>query len=499
MSQLKKGAMLSYANIFLLNIGGLILTPFIIKSLGTSEYGLYTLVGSLVAYISVFDFGLNNTIVRFVAKYKASKQRIEEENFLATSMIIYAFLSFLILITGLIFYTNIESLFTKLTDSELIKAKKLFAILIFNLTITIPGGAFAAICSAYEKFVFPRVLNLIKYIVRALLIVTLLLFEGDSISLVVLDTVLNIIVISVNAYFVFQILKVKFKLHHFEINAVKQIFSYSVWIFVYALASQFQWQSGQVVLGVVSGTKAVAIYGVGVLLGSYYSAFSSAISGLFIPKAVQMVVNDNSTSQLTDTMILVGRLCQFVLFFILGGFLLFGKQFINLWVGTTYQDAWQIALIIMIGYTTPLIQIFGNSILEAKGKYSFKAILNLICLFLGVLLGFFLTTYYQSVGMIIGLCSFWILSQIIMNFYFVKVIHLEMKRFFIEMFSKTILTFPIIIFLGYLTNLFFGSTWFFLIIKIVLYSLIYSLITYFYSFNNYEKNLISGVLNKFKK
>lgn len=40
MSQLKKGALLSYANIFLTNVIGLILTPFIVKSLGDSEYGL---------------------------------------------------------------------------------------------------------------------------------------------------------------------------------------------------------------------------------------------------------------------------------------------------------------------------------------------------------------------------------------------------------------------------------------------------------------------------
>ena len=37
MSQLKKGALLSYANIFLTNIIGLILTPFIIRILG-DEY-----------------------------------------------------------------------------------------------------------------------------------------------------------------------------------------------------------------------------------------------------------------------------------------------------------------------------------------------------------------------------------------------------------------------------------------------------------------------------
>lgn len=51
MSQLKKGAALSYLTIILTNVVGLALTPFIIKYLGNDEYGLYTLIGALVGYI----------------------------------------------------------------------------------------------------------------------------------------------------------------------------------------------------------------------------------------------------------------------------------------------------------------------------------------------------------------------------------------------------------------------------------------------------------------
>ncbi len=499
MSQLKKGAILSYINIFLLNGIGLVLTPFIIRSLGDSEYGLYTLVGSLIAYVSVLDFGLNNTIVRFVAKYRALKNRKEEENFLATTMYIYAFISLVVLIIGVLFYFNIELIFKKLTVLELQKAKKLFAILIFNLTITLPGGSFNAICSAYERFVFSRAITLIKYLVRATLIVAILFLNADSLGLVILDTILNITVIAITAYYVFFVLKVKFKSHEFNFDGVKQIFSYSIWIFVYAIASQFQWQSGQIVLGAISGTKTVAIYGVGVLLGSYYAAFSSAISGLFIPKAVQMIANENNVTQLTDTMIVVGRLCMFILMLIFGGFLLFGNDFILLWVGNNYKASWIITLIIMIGYTTPLIQIFGNSILEATGKYSFKAILNLIFLFLGVLLGIVLTRYYQTVGMIIGICICWIISQIIMNFYFIKVIKLEIGRFFIDTFVQMIFAFPIIIALSYLLQFIQITSWLFLGIKIFIYAIIYLTVTYKFCMNSYEKNLVFSLVKKIKK
>ena len=498
MSQLKKGAILSYGTIFLTNALGLVLTPFIIRKLGNSEYGLYTLVGSLIAYISILDFGLNNTIVRFVAKYRAQNDLKKEENFLATTMLIYAFISLIILLVGIGFYYNIDSFFNKLSSIELVKAKKIFAILIFNLTITLPGGTFNAICSAYEKFVFPRALTLIKYLVRALLIFTILMLNADSLGLVILDTILNCVFITISAFYVFKFLKVKIKLHKLSGYAIKNIFSYSIWIFVYAIASQFQWQSGQIVLGAISGTKFIAIYSVGVLLGSYYATFSSAISGLFIPKAVKMIANNNSEKELTDTMILVGRLCMYILFLIFGGFLLFGKNFIELWVGETYFDSWLIAIIIMIGYTVPLIQIFGNSILEAKGKYSFKAILNLIFLSLGVLLGIFLTRFNPTIGMIFGICFCWIMSQIILNYYYIKVIRLDIKRFFIELFKRMIYVFPLIILITSFLNIINGINWIILGIKILFYVIVYLIMVYKFSFNEYELNLVNGLFKKFK-
>src|SRR5690606_2922508 len=98
MSQLKKGAILSYITIFLANIVGLVLTPFIIRSLGDSEYGLYTLLGALVAQIAVLNLGLNNTAIRFVSKYRAESNRDAEKSFLGTVMLIYVAISSMILI-----------------------------------------------------------------------------------------------------------------------------------------------------------------------------------------------------------------------------------------------------------------------------------------------------------------------------------------------------------------------------------------------------------------
>ncbi|NUY80868.1 oligosaccharide flippase family protein [Flavobacterium sp. MAH-1] len=499
MSQLKKGAALSYVTIILTNGIGLLLTPFIIKHLGDSEYGLYTLIGSLIGTISVLDFGLNNTIVRFVAKFRAKQDRQAEDNFLATVMIIYGIISAVIAIVGIGLYFNLADVFEKLTPAELEKAKIMFSILIFNLAITLPGGAFTAICSAYEHFVYPRALNIIKYCVRSLMVVGLLLWGGDSVSIVVLDTVINVIVISMNAYYVLRILKARFKLYSFEMQLVREIFKYSIWIFIFAMVGQFQWRAGQLILGDMIGPKAVGIYGVGILLGTYYGAFSTAISGVFLPRATKMTVLEAKADELTDQMTRIGRFSLIILLMILGGFLLYGRQFVHLWVGDNYRDSFIVAIIIMFSYTLPLVQSFANSILEARSMFSFKAVTYISLIAIGTGIGAWLTQFYGLVGIIYGSAGGWILSQIIMNIYYKRVIRLEIGRFFKELFGGLLPAFLVILLIGYGIDFLPGKNWLNLVLKISAFGIVYCALVYKFGMNASERAVISSSIPFLKK
>lgn len=492
MSQLKKGAILSYVTIFLTNIIGLVLTPFIIKSLGDAEYGLYMLIGAFVGYISVMDLGLNNTIVRFVAKYRAEQDKEGEENFLGTTMLIYTAISIVVVLIGLVLYFNLETIFANsLTIAEMDKAKVMTAILIFNIAITLPGGAFTAICSGYEHFVYPRMVNILRYVVRSALVVALLLYGGDAIGLVLLDTAMNILVIMVNGYYVFKKLKVSFKLHRFEKRLIKDIFSYSLWIFIMALVYELQWRGGQVLVGIKIDTVSVAVYAVGVLLGTYYGAFASAINGVFLPRAMQLVVKKSSGKELTDMMIKIGRITFLVLLMVLGGFILFGKEFINLWVGNTFKDSWLIALLIMIASTNILVQSFADSLLRAKNLFKFKGLLYIFLIILGTIIGYFLIDIMGSIGMIWGICSSWFLSQMIMNIYFSKRLELQIGRFYKELVIKIIVVFSITLIIGYfIDKLFIDQNWINLLIKSSFYLTIYLIAMYFLVINSYEKDLI---------
>ncbi|MFI1773821.1 lipopolysaccharide biosynthesis protein [Thalassobellus citreus] len=497
-NQLKGGAALSYVTIFLTNVVGLLLTPFIIRSFGSAEYGLYTMIGALVGYMSVLDFGLNNTIVRFVAKYRAENDKQGEENFLAHSFIMYSCISILVSVLGFILYSNLESLYSEnLKPDQIDKAKTMMLLLIFNLAISLPGGAFSGICYGYEEFILPKITNIVRYIVRSILVVVILLFGANAVGLIILDTIMNLIVIIINIYIVFKILKARIKIHKFDKNLFKSILGFSLWLFVFAIVHQLRWQFGQMIIGIYYSTSIVAIYSVGITLGNYYGAFSSAISSVFLPKAIQMTVKSIPTEELTNTFIKISRIILLVLFYIFGAFILLGKDFVFFWVGDEYNEAYYYAIIIMFGLTPILSQGFANNILEAKNLLAFRGKLLLTLTLLGTILSVFVVQKFGVLEMIITVVIFMLLERAIMIFYYNKNTNLDMFRYYREispLFAVFAIT-TLLIFL--LTNnllpernliVFFSSA--------IVYSLIFVFV-FIRFMTEYEKSLLKSIVIKF--
>ena len=191
--QIKMGAILSYAIIVVNMIIGVVYTPILTSKLGQSEYGLYSLITSIISYLTILDFGFGNAIIIYTARYKASNQKSEEQKLHGMFLIIYSIIGIIAGIIGTVLWFNTDNLFANtMTVEELEKAKVLMGILVLNLVVTFPLSVFSSIISAYEKFIFSKTLNLIRIILNPIIMIILLQYGYKSIALVVLNTVLNI-------------------------------------------------------------------------------------------------------------------------------------------------------------------------------------------------------------------------------------------------------------------------------------------------------------------
>lgn len=155
MNERKIGILLSYTNILLHAVLGFIYVPILLHYIGKSEYGLYQLMGSLIAYFSVMDFGLSAAVIRFYAKYKALKDSIGMENILAISVRGYGAVTVLALAIGFVCYGFLDVIFAgSMTVSEVSEAKQIFLLLLLNIVITLSTMVFRSVINAHERFSF---------------------------------------------------------------------------------------------------------------------------------------------------------------------------------------------------------------------------------------------------------------------------------------------------------------------------------------------------------
>lgn len=491
-SEIKVGAILNYVIILLTAISGLLYTPFMLRYLGQSEYGLYMLMGSLVGYISVLDFGLHNTIYRFVAKYQNEGNNKEQENFLASCFIIYGAISILVLIVGVVLYSNLEYIFSKsLTDNEMYRAKIMFIILILNLAISLPMGAFQFIIKGYGKFVFANSIKIIRIIIRTAVMITILIIGYKAISIVIVDTIFNLSMALIYFIYCFSKLNIRINLHSFNKALFREIFYYSFFIFLLAIVNQMFWKVGQVGLGIIANTAAVAVYALSINLVLYYQKFSLGISGVFMPKVTKLVVDGATGENLTDLMVKVGRMQFSILGLALTGFIILGKQFISLWAGDDYSQTFWISLLIFIPLTVPMIQTVGGVILQVKNLHAFKAKTYLFMVVVNLIMGLFLARIYGPLGFGIATAlSIFIFQIIIINLYYNYKVELNVLRFFKQTSEGLMPAMILSLFLGYITLLLPGSGWLFLVLRIILVSIIYCLSMWLIGLNKDEKKLL---------
>ena len=161
----KLGAILSYVSIIASTLISLVYTPFMIRSLGQSEYGLYSLISSVIGYLTLLDLGFGNAIVVYTAKYRAQKKYEEEKKLHGMFFIIFCIIGLIAGIGGLILYFNVNNLFGNTMNSlELHKAKIMMLILTFNLVISFIFSIYGCILGAYEKFVYQKVISILNTI-----------------------------------------------------------------------------------------------------------------------------------------------------------------------------------------------------------------------------------------------------------------------------------------------------------------------------------------------
>lgn len=434
MNQLKVGALLNYVVLGLNSLIGLLYTPYMLRMMGQSEYGIYSLAASVIAYLTIMDCGFGNAIIRYTAKFRAEGKFQEQHAMFGMFFILYSIIGIVAFLIGIALYLNIDSLFiSTMTPEELSRVRIMILILSFNLAVTFPFSIYNSIITAYEDFVFQKVVNIARIIFNTVVMICLLEMGYKAIAMVVVQTVFNLTTLLLNLFYCKYKIHIQFIFRKFRWEFLREVAVYSFWIFLSAIIDRVYWSTGQFVLGAVKGTVAVAVFAVVIQLGYMYISFSTAISGVFLPKVSAMVTKNVSNKEISDLFIRTGRIQYIVMAYILSGFIVFGKAFITIWAGEGYEDAYIMTLFFFVSLTIPAIQNVGVTILQARNQMRFRTLLYLVIAVVSLIMQIVLSRLFGGIGCAIAIAGALFLGQgIVMNFYYQRVQHLDIRRFWRE-------------------------------------------------------------------
>ncbi len=499
----KVGVLLSYIAMLFEILSTLLLTPFIIRSLGDAEYGVYKLSASIVVYLLLLDLGIGNAVVRYAAKFRAKGEEENNCKFLGVTTIYYLIIGVIVILLGIALLFLFPSFFSKgLTHEEVQLGKKLLLIATINAGITLATAGYANIIIAYEKFALSKGISIFSIIIKIILTFVLLELGMGSVGIMLVQLLITIFTRTSYVFYVFFKLKLKPKFRGINSSFIKEIFRYSSLILLQMLATQINASMDQILIGgLVSGAAViVGIYGVGTQIIQYFQTIGSAFTGVLMPGVVKMVEHNSQPDGLCLEMIRIGRIIFMCLGIICACFIVFGKQFIILWAGNGYEEAFFVTLLLMIPYLFILTESIGNQILWAQNKHKEQAILKVVIVFLNIFITIALIQWKPLLGATIGTMISLLLGDVlIMNIIFKKKIKISLLKYYCGLFKGILPCLLIAVGCGLLFSMLSLNGWLGWIVNVMAMVIVYVVFMMLFGLNKYEKSLIFSIVKKIFK
>ncbi len=495
--QLKLGAIMSYLAIAFNIISGLLYTPWMVDIIGKEDYGLYILATSLIGFFAM-DFGLGSAISRFLSKYKAMGDLEGQKRFLGITYKLFIIITALVFIVLVIVYFLMENIFVELTAKEIEKLEIIFLISgIFTIS-SFPFKPFDGILIANERFIFIKLADLVHKILIVFLMVLALLMGYGLYAIVIVNALVGLLIVLIKYFYIKNTTDTEVDIYYSDRKLYKQIFGYSVWTTIIAVGQRFILNITPSILGAFAGSVQIALFSLGMVIEGYTWSISNALGGLFLPKVTRMTTNNNDMREVENLLIKVGRIQLLIIGLIIAGFASMGQEFIRLWMGESFSDSYYIALLLIAPGLITLTQEIAYTTLIALNEIRYRAIASLITAVISTVISIILSQHYGAIGSASAIFIGNILGLVIfMNIVYYKVLKINIFRFFKECHYKIIIPLILTIFIGLIIQYIFPvSSLVIFMLKASVFVLIYFILMWFISLNEYEKNLFSGVFKK---
>lgn len=435
--QVVGGAALSYILICLNAIYGIVLTPYLISTLGNVEYGVYKTIGSLSSSLMVMDLGIGGTVTRYIAKYRAEDKSDRIPDFLGMMFLeTLGIICLVSIVCGLI-YHNIHVLYgNTFSPDELVLAQRLFAVLSVNMCLTIIENVFDGIISGSNSFIYLNGIKLARLVIRIALLFLLLRMAPSALTLVWINLLLTFFGLALESVWAIGKCGARVRIGHLDRGLFKESFGYTALMLASTIINQVNGNLDNVIIGAVIGAGAVTVYSMGLTIFGMFEQLSTAISGVMLPSMTNVLHEEDGMNKARILVIDSGRAQLLLLGAAFIGFTVLGKRFVMLWLGNGFEDVYYITLILMCPSLFTATVNVSISILRAQNRLKFRTAVLLCTTVANALITYYGTKKYGYYAAAIGTAVSLIIGVIIIiNIYYSKTFGFSMLDVYRDIFK----------------------------------------------------------------
>src|SRR5918994_801971 len=163
-------------------VSGLVVTPILLNEIGTEEFGIWAFIGAVTIYLSVLDFGVGPSIVRFAAEARG-RQAPEDTNALASvGLTLYAAIGLLTLPVGAALAWLVP-LLVETPDHLVWPARISTFLIVLSIAARFPLGLFNNLLVAQQRFDVQNLAIFVSTVLYAVLVAVLIPGGGGLILL----------------------------------------------------------------------------------------------------------------------------------------------------------------------------------------------------------------------------------------------------------------------------------------------------------------------------
>jgi O-antigen/teichoic acid export membrane protein len=380
---------------------GLVLLPFNVTHLGQAAYGLWALTTSVTWFFGVLDLGYGSALVKFIAQYRAWRDRAALNEIVSTIGFLFTGLGALTFLVTAAIAWRVDRIFN-LQPDQAATAQQVLLITGGYLSIQFAFSIFGAIVYGFQRYYRNNIVSIATSIIVALVNVAVLKAGFGLVSLVAATTTVRVLAFGVlawNAYVAFPGLRVSASSVRWA--RLKEVTGFSAYMVILDWAAKLNYSADALVIGALLNTSAVALWTIGQRVAQMTQRLTNQLNDGLFP-----VVVDSDAGQRADRLQLIlieGTRLSFALAAPLClGLIVFAGTLIERWMGGGFSASVLPAQIMLVIVLVRAGTASANLILKGAGLHRLLAYTNATTAIVNVVLSVILIGPLGLVGVALG-------------------------------------------------------------------------------------------------